>query len=484
MKGKGNKFKESKSAKKNKACATMHSYTVCDENGNVVPAYVRVAQTLSKGSVINGYFPFHEHQPVSINGLNPTIDYGANFWANPNLGSTAFFNGAKSTCLPKIIYHPNHPDYQNALYPKSVSPSILTFQLLAQSFHNANLLATKIAPITTSSYSSAANNVCSVLGNIGFNHSNLHSYRPNASSLRDNYTNQIFGMPKLGEGLIALTNKLTSYDGFYNESISGISSSLIASSEYLKAISLTSEIGLWSGRYELLDGIVQKIQGSLLNPEKYLSPLTSLQNLYGNTLNPELLSRSAINSYAGSLADTFTAQPFSILNKIGGMHEKFNDFTAPYASVNDRGELQNNLRWRPEEYGGFWDTDYATPKKQEDTEVQQLRAEVADLNKQVKHLKLGLKKMGERYICLIESKLQTVEENVQLALAVPKTENLVSLEEHHPEDLIDKYGVMKLLNISESTYYRHKSILPTYQIGSKKLFKASEIRAHIKQFLK
>lgn len=49
---------------------------------------------------------------------------------------------------------------------------------------------------------------------------------------------------------------------------------------------------------------------------------------------------------------------------------------------------------------------------------------------------------------------------------------------------IDKYDVMKILNISERTYYRYKDNWKSYKVGAKHLYKELEIRQAINQFLK
>ena len=92
-----------------------------------------------------------------------------------------------------------------------------------------------------------------------------------------------------------------------------------------------------------------------------------------------------------------------------------------------------------------------------------------------------LKKRDLGYAKLIENKLKTLDQKIQQTLTVSTSQNIPDNADDAKEPLIDKYDVMRIFKISESSYYRKKHNWPTYQIGSKKLYKTSELYTCLKR---
>jgi len=106
-----------------------------------------------------------------------------------------------------------------------------------------------------------------------------------------------------------------------------------------------------------------------------------------------------------------------------------------------------------------------------------------------KYLKLINRIQGlERQNALQESSNDSITQEIKclkdeirkLRLEVASYESNTSNE----TNLIDMNQVIDMLNISESTFYRHKSNWVTYKVGSKSMYKASEIMLSIKKFAK
>ncbi len=160
------------------------------------------------------------------------------------------------------------------------------------------------------------------------------------------------------------------------------------------------------------------------------------------------------------------------------------DFSVVSGALNSVPDLTKSLRWHPEISGGIWKDETAKILKQENDEIAQLKSEVLGLKNEIKHLRYSLEQVKDGQTHLINRKISAAEKKIQLVLTASTSQSTTAILENASEDLIDRYDVMKMLNISESTYYRFKKNWTAYQIGSKKLYKASEIKAHLKNFRK
>lgn len=172
------------------------------------------------------------------------------------------------------------------------------------------------------------------------------------------------------------------------------------------------------------------------------------------------------------------------ISGIQGLYSRSNDFTTSYNAINNMLKSTKSFRWHPEVDGGVWKNEPLKPQKQINEEVLKLQNEVLELKHEVNFLKYTLEQFKKAQTHLLDNKIATVEKKLQFALTSSAHQNTTAVQENTAEELIDRYAVMKMLGISERTYYRNKKTWTTYQIGSKRLYKASEIKAHIKCFLK
>lgn len=121
---------------------------------------------------------------------------------------------------------------------------------------------------------------------------------------------------------------------------------------------------------------------------------------------------------------------------------------------------------------------WTKPLSPKDQEIELLKDEVSQLKQTCKFLKLALEQMQVR---------QNLATNVEKATQRTLPAALKSMAPHQEtdvEELIDMQQVLKILKISQRTYYRNKHLWPVYKIGSKNLHKASEIKIHLRRFLK
>lgn len=218
--------------------------------------------------------------------------------------------------------------------------------------------------------------------------------------------------------------------------------------------------------HELLNtrGFSPTVLGSITYPNALLNPLKE------DVLNTVLSTNKQIDGLAGYLAYDPSKLPSYSLQ---GTPQHFNMLSNPI--ISSLAESLTTNRW-------------STSKSCEKEGIKFYKAlpiipKRDDLEERLSKLETQMLQFEKNFI-----KANDREEREYLKTEVEKLwlelQSLKECSSNEEPGYLDKYDVMKILNISERTYYRYKDGWKSYKVGSKLLYKESEIRQAINQFLK
>ena len=247
---------------------------------------------------------------------------------------------------------------------------------------------------------------------------------------------------------------------------------------------ITTKGGIYGNLNKAHDGIADLFKLGSINAQVWPKHTLPLQEIFGKVTNAPS-SLIEINKYAlYNLGDQFgitgkTCTAFNALNKTSLALNTFKSYS-PESYIDGKTNYHNISGIDADFLKDTFALNHALiiPKTKSD--------------------------INEERLCKLEIKLKAIDIQIDIILSRPKENNqdqeltflrnevkmmrleLASYEINtsNETNLIDMYQVMELLKISESTFYRYKADWVSYKVGSKSLYKVSEIMLSIKKFLK